>query len=137
MPVVFIKTQNVIIILNIWNKINLSFRSCTCLFLIEKRMKFLGILTCGRKHDGKFNDINLRKFPTCKKLKSLSSNIGNKEESSANKIIMLTEKLFDNFLLIYMIIPMHKYVYKCAMVISNQISRWFSYRNDIHECICI
>ena len=37
----------------------------------------------------------------------------------SKKTITLTEKLFDNFLLMDMIISIHEYVYKCAMVISN------------------
>ena len=75
-------------------------------------------MTCGRRYDGKFNDISLRKIITCKKWKSFSTNFGKKEETSANKRVTLTEnKCLDNFLLTDMILSMHAYVYKCTMVI--------------------
>ena len=69
----------------------------------------------------KFNDINLRKISTYK-MKEFISNVGKKEEKSANKTITLTEKkLFGNFLLIDIIIYMHACVYTCAMLVSNWI----------------
>ena len=40
----------------------------------------------------KFNNINSRKNSTCKKWKSFGSNIGNKEDTLANKNATLTEK---------------------------------------------
>ena len=91
-PLVFVKLQNLITIPNRWNEIKISLGFCTCLFLIKKLMKFWKILTCGRRHDGNFNDINLRNFSTCKKWNSFRSNIGKKEGTSANKTIILTKK---------------------------------------------
>ena len=53
-------------------------------------------------------------------MKEFISNVGKKEEKSANKTITLTEKkLFGNFLLIDIIIYMHACVYTCAMLVSN------------------
>ena len=59
LTVVFIKSQDVIIIPNRRNEIKLSLGFCNCLFLIEKRMIFLIRLSCVIQHDGNFNDINL------------------------------------------------------------------------------
>ena len=53
-------------------------------------------------------------------MKEFRSNIVKKEETLANKTIALIEKtIFDNFLLIDMIVLIHEYVYKFSMVISN------------------
>ena len=58
-------------------------------------------------------------------MKDFRSNIGKKEGTSANKTITLIEKT-DIYIYIYIrVVSMHEYVYKCAMLFSNCITRWF------------
>ena len=115
LSVIFIKSQNVIIIPNRWNKIKLCFCFSTCIFIVKQRMIFCKQLTCIRWQDVKIMMSTWDRFITCNKWKIFSGNVGKKE------IILPKMKNWKNgsFFCIYMIIPMHEYVYKCVVVISN------------------
>ena len=95
LPVNFIKPHNMIIILNRWNKINISFCFYTFLFIIKQIMIFWQLLTCGRWHDENFNDVELRKITIFEKWKIFSGNVG-KKEITPPKIVKL-KKTVRNF----------------------------------------